>query len=215
MPSRHLLITGTGRAGTTALVELLGACGLETRADVLRYYPDAHAGLESSLRDENPPYVVKTPLLSEGLEDRIREGFDPSRIDGVVVPIRDLDQAAYSRIQRFVESRKVKTEGGLWRSKRPSSQKAELAIAVHKLLLTTAEHHVPVYFMLYPKFVDDAEYAYLCLQPVIPLVDRQKFLECHRSVMKSERIRPYPPVGRARMARLDALWAVRKFRQRG
>ena len=79
MANRHIVITGTGRAGTTALVKLFDVCGVETRANDLRLYPTARAGLESRLAGDDSPYVVKDPLLSEDLQHLVEGGFDPSR----------------------------------------------------------------------------------------------------------------------------------------
>ena len=65
----HILITGTGRAGTTFLVELLTNLGLETGFDsstiATKKNKIARAGLEHTFKNSNCPYVVKDPNFFE------------------------------------------------------------------------------------------------------------------------------------------------------
>src|SRR5262249_23127910 len=97
---QHLLIAGTGRAGTTLLVEIFERCGLETRVDHDRFDDVANAGFEWSLLDEDPPYVVKNPKSSWRLRGWLESGrVAPGQLDSVIIPIRDLAQAAQSRAQ--------------------------------------------------------------------------------------------------------------------
>ena len=185
MASRHLLIAGTGRAGTTALVQLLGACGLATGSDNLRYFTTSRAGLEHKLIADDAPYVVKQPFLSEDLGRFIAEGFDPGRIDAIVVPMRDLRHAAASRIQVFREHG-LRTPGGLWRSRRPSAQLRILGESEHQLLMTAADHNIRVVLLNFPRFVNDAGYSWECLAPVLPGVDEATFIERHTSLMRPQ-----------------------------
>jgi hypothetical protein len=89
--TRHLLIAGTGRSGTSFLVRLLHECGLDT--EVRRggtWFPDAQAGLETDALAEGPfPYVIKSAWSHEYL----REVLAARNIiaDGLVVPIRNLN----------------------------------------------------------------------------------------------------------------------------
>src|SRR5437660_11896971 len=71
MNRSHVVISGTGRAGTTFLVQLLTHLGLNTGFDIdkMEVHPIARAGLEMNIRDENAPYIVKTPSLCDSLED--------------------------------------------------------------------------------------------------------------------------------------------------
>jgi hypothetical protein len=206
----HLVIAGSGRTGTTVLVQLLAACGLDTGSDKLRYFSKARAGLESSLSDD-APYVVKNPYLSEELSQIIESGFDPERIDGIILPLRDLDNAASSRIQRFVESGAVDTPGGLWKTRRPGAQKKLLAFSVHRLLVTTAEHRIPLHLIAYPRFVNDAAYAWQCLKPVLPDLDDETFFEKHHESIREEFVHAQPHISRARMSILNVRWAKGKL----
>ncbi len=62
---KHILITGTGRAGTTFMVELLTHLGLDTgfNADTVTGLKDemGRAGLEKDIRNNDCPFIVKSP----------------------------------------------------------------------------------------------------------------------------------------------------------
>ena len=97
--SGHIIISGTGRAGTTLLVQLFTHLGFDTgfgRADSLRCIDSlSHAGLEHSLRQKLLPHVIKSPWLVDELPDALAKGTLP--ISAAIVPIRQLSAAAESR----------------------------------------------------------------------------------------------------------------------
>ena len=99
----HLIVTGTGRAGTSFLVRYLTAMGLETRISLYgdcQWDESANAGLEDLPRcDGTParlPYVIKTPWMCEVIDPLLTASG--MVIDAVVIPVRDLVEAATSRI---------------------------------------------------------------------------------------------------------------------
>ena len=90
----HLLITGTGRAGTSFLVKYLAELGLDTHLedpDGASWDEVAHAGLEDLLLLEQPkhlPYVIKSPWLTEYIDQVLAR--DDIAIDGVIIPVRNI-----------------------------------------------------------------------------------------------------------------------------
>jgi hypothetical protein len=74
----RIIITGTGRAGTTFLVQLFSELGFDTgysAEEAMRAVDGiSRAGLEKPLVDESNPYVIKSPWfadqLAEALENR-------------------------------------------------------------------------------------------------------------------------------------------------
>jgi hypothetical protein len=97
MSRHHLIISGTGRAGTTFLVQLLTELGLDTgfTGSCAEIDPIAHAGLEHDLRAVDAPYVVKSPWLCDQLDELLARG--DIRVDHAIIPVRDLSSAAKSR----------------------------------------------------------------------------------------------------------------------
>jgi hypothetical protein len=97
--THHVFIAGTGRAGTSFLVQYLHACGLET---TLALHPDgkldehANAGLEDyPTKGARLPYVMKSPWLYEFVDEMLER--DDLVIDAVIMPMRDIVEAAASR----------------------------------------------------------------------------------------------------------------------
>lgn len=100
-PERHLIIAGTGRAGTSFLVRYLTELGLDTtlarNGDRASWDADANAGLENQLVcGANLPYVVKSPWIGEYVDQILNE--KQFKIDAFIVPVRDLVEAATSRV---------------------------------------------------------------------------------------------------------------------
>ncbi len=207
----HLLIAGTGRAGTSFLVRYLTGVGLDTtlsrRGDEAFWDEDANAGLEENAAESDwsgLPYVVKTPWLHQ-LIDEILSRPD-IKIDAVVVPIRDLVEAAASRV--ISELRAMHhdapwmaelahgwevwgtTPGGIVYSLSPLDQARLLAISFHRLLERLAQADIPVVLVAFPRLAQDADYLFRRLQTVLPPgTTAEKAGEVHRSLADASKIR--------------------------
>ena len=119
----RIYVTGTGRAGTTFLIQFLTELGLDTgfqnaRRKQVAYSPEARAGMEWDIYDHDAPTIVKSPFLCDHVDDLLAAGF---KFRHVIVPIRDIASAAASR--RLVQLETTgKTDGdsvvgGLWDTK--------------------------------------------------------------------------------------------------
>jgi hypothetical protein len=121
-PRKHIVITGTGRAGTTFLVELLTHLGLDTgfTPDTLsdRKVGVARAGLEHDIRQAGCPYVAKSPWFCDYAEEALSR--DDLVVERIFVPMRDLFAAAESR--RQVENAAVSRLSFLKRLRRKFDQ---------------------------------------------------------------------------------------------
>lgn len=163
-PAHKVIITGTGRAGTTFLVRLLTELGLDTgytRENWARhYFRHCEAGLEHDLAEPDTPYIVKNPALCETLESILADGRVV--IDHAFIPLRELEAAALSRIRIGGADQSV--PGGLLKTSNPGQQKAVLAEMFHQLVHTLVAHDIPHTFLLFPRFVRDADYAYARLR---------------------------------------------------
>jgi hypothetical protein len=96
-PERHLVIAGTGRAGTSFLVRYLTELGLDTtltrKGDAAAWDGPANAGFEDLLiAGRTLPYVVKSPWIGEYIEQILKE--ERFKIDAFIVPVRDLVEVA-------------------------------------------------------------------------------------------------------------------------
>ncbi len=196
MSKHHLLISGTGRAGTTFLVQLLTELGLNTgflnSTDGL--HAECNAGMEWSVEDifmETAPYVVKSPAVSEHI-DKILE-TPGVVIDCMIIPVRDLHAAAESRRTNARRAGNVKTAGGLWLTKNPRKQETALALQFHHLVHALAKHDVPMIWLHFPRLVKDAEYLYGKLQAVLPGKDFAAFDRAFQAVSRPELVHDFKP----------------------
>jgi len=173
--AHKVIITGTGRAGTTFLVRLLTELGLETGITRKnwhkKFYPECNAGLEHDLLDPTTPYIVKNPALCETLPAALATGRFV--IDHVYIPIRELDEATASRIRHGGENGSI--PGGLWKTADPSYQRTILAEYFHRLVHVLVVHEIPHTFMLFPRLVEDPAYTFAKLSYLLPGVTREAF----------------------------------------
>jgi hypothetical protein len=195
-----VIITGTGRAGTTFLVHLLTELGLDTGyapSEVQGHINSrCHAGLEyegwgrrrkrtvsdwlrqpkhaiHDLLNGPPPapYIIKSPALCETLGQLIT-GRDLA-IDHVYIPIRNLEAAALSRVR--VGGAHGSVPGGLWKTDNPLQQKAVLAEMFFNLVHTLALHDLPHTLLLFPRLVEDWVYVRQKLSFLVKDIDPKSF----------------------------------------
>ena len=102
----RIIIAGTGRAGTTFLVQMFTALGFGTGFARNQSFQEvdeiSHSGLEKALVDEDNPYVIKSPLFADDLASALRE--NRVRIYAALIPMRDcsaLQKAAAECITRL------------------------------------------------------------------------------------------------------------------
>ncbi|HEY2134147.1 MAG TPA: hypothetical protein VGH36_14435 [Acetobacteraceae bacterium] len=213
MTSRHLFIAGTGRAGTSFLVRYLSALGLDTnltRHGEAGWHEQAQAGLEDVPipgQVANLPYVVKSPWLYEFIDEVLTS---PDLVlDAVIMPVRDLSEAATSRsvqelramhestpwmarLDRTWESWGL-TPGGVVYSVNPLDQARLLAVGFHKVVERLVKAEIPIVFLAFPRLATDADYLFRALKPLLPEhVSRESALAAHARVADPGKVRVGP-----------------------
>jgi hypothetical protein len=198
--NEHIIITGTGRAGTTLLVQILTHLGFDTGFAKSRSLEAvdsiSHAGLEHSLRAADLPYVIKSPWFVDELDDVLQTRARVIR--AAIVPIRDLVEAADSRrrVWRTAADRQLDPRnqpGTLWKTEDPAAQEGVLAIQFHNIVNTLVSHEIPIYFVSFPRFAKDAAYLYRSLCPIFAAhgVSRRRLLAEHRRVVKPDLVHDF------------------------
>jgi len=208
----HLLIAGTGRAGTTFLVRYLSELGLDTTLSRRGSFKggwneNANAGLEElpvSVASADLPYVIKSPWAYEMADDLLS---NPAlQLDAVILPMRDLVEAAASRTVLELRAMHEQapwmadlshswetwchTPGGTLYSLNPVDQARLLAVGFHRLVDRLTRADVPILFLSFPRFIEDADYLYARLRPVLPgTVTRQAALRAHAAVADGSKVR--------------------------
>jgi hypothetical protein len=183
---RHVIIAGTGRAGTSFLMELLHELGIDIGRDRLIYRTEARAGLEYDLGRDDAPYVVKNPKLSTKLSGLLARG--DIAIDHAILPVRDIRHAAQSRINmeaaakmplwrwiRWRLRKKSTASGGLWGVRWPWQQERKLRYVLSEFVVTLAAYDIPHTLLHFPRLVEDEEYLFSKLRGPFPAIDRDEF----------------------------------------
>jgi hypothetical protein len=174
LPRHHVVIAGTGRAGTSFIVRFLAECGLDTGMPS-EFDARAQAGHEQHLLNRDAPYVVKDPWLFAYCE-----GIDPGEvaIDALLVPVRELLASATSRILQerismaegpwldwpLSDTNGVVTAGAVY-SLDPVDQARILAVGFHRLIHWATVQQIPLFLLEFPRIVDDGEYLLESLWP--------------------------------------------------
>jgi hypothetical protein len=186
-----VVITGTGRAGTTLLVQVLTDLGLDTG-----FTPDApidehaSAGLETGIEAPDAPRIVKNPNLSRRLGELLDAG--KITVEHVIIPIRDLDVAAASRVRNTGYGSDLHTLGGLFGTARATQQREALAVIFYELMYTIARFDLPYTLLLFPRFAQDWQYAYDKLQFLAPEIPASRWREVLEQRSQPELIHEEP-----------------------
>jgi hypothetical protein len=190
-----IIIAGSGRAGTSFLVQLLTHAGLDTgwTPDEDGFNPEIRAGCEYPWPPEpsresfaRMARVLKSPEWSFRLREYVERGY--LEVDHVFIPVRDLRQAAHSRI-----------EAGLYwgvddASGSPvAAQEEVLARALGRLMETVVVLDLPHTYLRFPDLVDSADYCYSRLCEGLPELRgerwRERFPRSHAALAKPESVR--------------------------
>jgi len=172
----HLVISGTGRAGTSFLTLFLAECGLDI-GGVSEVHSRARAGLEQNLLAADAAYVVKDPWLFAYCDV---VDLTEITIEFLILPIRDLLDASRSRVlqERIkvmdspwvdlpVADISADTPGGILYSLDPVDQARILAVGFHKLVHWATRNDIPIIFLDFPRFASDGDYLCDALAPVL------------------------------------------------
>jgi hypothetical protein len=206
-PRKHVIITGTGRAGTTFLVQLLTKLKLDTgftpESMQKAINEHARAGLEHDVRKENAPYIVKSPWFCDNADEVVRR--EDIVLDHVFIPMRDLYSAAESR--RYVTEKAVskmpflkrlkhsikppKVPGGLVHSRVKWKQEKILLVRFYNLILALSEAQIPVTLLQYPKLVKDSAYLYEKLKPVLRTISYEEFAPAFAATARPELVHDF------------------------
>lgn len=215
MEKKHVLIAGTGRAGTTFLVELLTALGLDTgyKKDEISSLKNkiANAGLEKSLLESDLPFIVKDPNFHMYCDDYLTTNAD--KIGHCILPIRKMDNVVESR--RSVHKKNIATlsffqraifalktikagwysnvatwEGGVVGTSRPDVMKALFNETFFKVVIALVAHNVPITFIKFPDFLDQPEIVYEKLSFLLDDLPYEEFEKIFYTVKKYEKSAP-------------------------
>jgi hypothetical protein len=187
----YVIISGTGRAGSTLLVRVLTRAGVDTGFSVdSPVDPISFGGLELELRDKPSAYVVKSPWIALYIEQLLAE--DEIAIDHAIICTRDLRAAAESRRRvQAADGGSRDVPGGLWMTDDPDQQERVLAALFSRLIFHLSAHDVPMTFLQFPRFALEPTYLIEKLGQVFPSVSADEFLAAFRAESRPELIHDF------------------------
>jgi hypothetical protein len=156
-----ILITGTGRCGTTFLIKLFSFLDFNTGYNRDNYNlsisSNCNSGMERKYNDNY--YVLKNPLYMMNIEHIVKD--TSIKIKNVIIPIRDLKMSAKSRVKHGT------LHGGLWHANDELSQ-----INFYKNILTnyifiSTKYDINTIFIDFDKMINDEIYLFNKLKNIL------------------------------------------------
>lgn len=154
-----ILITGTGRCGTTFLVRLFSYLEFDTGFDETNFddFIDemANAGLEAHHNDNH--YIIKNPVYLEIMEDIVKS----VTIKNVILPIRNFEDSVKSRIKNG------KNKGGLWQANDEKEQIDFYNKLMANYIYTMTKYDISTTFIDFDRMVTDKSYLYQKIKGIL------------------------------------------------
>ncbi len=171
---RKILISGTGRCGTTFLILLLSLLGFDTGYTIKNFQYDiseaCNSGMERTL--DSPHAVLKNPRFIEDISQIVQNPL--IKIDYMIIPIRNYGKCANSRVQLGTGN------GGLWNATDYESQMAFF----HKIMANynyyMVKYDIPTIFIDFDRMIAQPEYVYEKLRPILGSTSYMLFLQSYQ-----------------------------------
>lgn len=156
-----ILITGTGRCGTTFLIKLFSFLDFNTgyNRDNYKLYisSNCNSGMERSYKDNYN--IIKNPRFIADIENISKD--TSIKIKNVIIPIRDLGISAKSRV------RHGKQDGGLWNAKDELSQIEFYKNILTNYIIISTKYDINTIFIDFDKMINDKIYLFNKLKNIL------------------------------------------------
>lgn len=157
-----ILITGTGRCGTTFLIKLFSFLDFNTGYNRNNYslsiYSNCNSGMERSYKDNYN--VLKSPLFIKDIKKILED--TSITITNVIIPIRDLSMCAKSRVKHGLNS-----EGGLWEDTDELSQINFYQNILSNYLVISTKYDINTIFIDFDNMIHDKTYLFNKLKNIL------------------------------------------------
>jgi len=156
-----VLITGTGRCGTTFLIKLFSFLDFDTGFNRNNYkkfiFPNCNSGMESNYNSNN--YILKSPYFMSNIEEIIND--KSIKIKNVIIPIRNLHLSAKSRVKYGNKG------GGLWNAKDEISQVQFYKDIITNYIYISTKYDINTIFIDFDKMIKDKTYLFNKLKNIL------------------------------------------------
>ncbi len=156
-----ILITGTGRCGTTFLIKLFSFLDFNTGYDRTNYKKSISSNCNSGMERNYTAnyYILKSPLFINNIEDIVKD--TSIKIKTVIIPIRDLKMAANSRVKY------EKSNGGLWNATDELSQINFYKNILTNYIVISTKYNINTIFIDFDKMINDKIYLFNKLKNIL------------------------------------------------
>jgi hypothetical protein len=156
-----VLITGTGRCGTTFLIKLFSFLGFNTGYNrdnyKLHISSICNSGMEKNYKDNY--YILKNPFFMTDIEEIIKD--KSITIKNVIIPIRDLNNCAKSRVKHG------KKNGGLWCAHDELSQINFFKDILTNYIFISTKYDINTTFIDFDRMINDKTYLFYKLKIIL------------------------------------------------
>jgi len=163
----RILVTGTGRCGTTFLTKIFTRLDFDTGFDKtklnLHISKNCNGGLEKR-KDYRKYYITKSPDFLCDLGFIVKD--TTVNIKYVVFPIRNYSESAKSR-ERCNKVAGTNGEGGFWCATNEKEQIEFYYKAIANYIYLTTQHDIKTIFLDFDKMVSDEKYLFDKLKVIL------------------------------------------------
>ena len=185
-----ILITGTGRCGTTFLVALFTLLGMETGFTRETLKENIHNKTKGGLEEQPGKYkIAKNPGFIFMMEQYVLETKQVPKL--VIIPVRHFTEATESRYKNTEEQGLLndpmpkemsssKGAGGLWNADTKEEQILFYNKCMAEYIQIMTRYGIPTKFVDFHHMTTSSLYLFKSLKDVIePDVTYEKFQECY------------------------------------
>ncbi len=177
---KKILVSGTGRSGTTFIMLIYTFLGFNTGFDSSNYlreiYEISNAGLEKNY--DTPFDIVKSPQFVHKIPEIINSGIE---IELMIIPIRDYEKSASSRV------RNGPIAGGLWNANNQEEQVNFYHKIMAEYLVDMVDYNIPTLFISFEQMVNSPEYLFNKLKPTLKNTTYDQFLVAYNNATEQQR----------------------------
>ena len=157
----RILITGTGRCGTTFLMKIFTFLEYDTGFTKENYSQsiskNSNGGLEKR-REYAKYYITKSPDFLCDLGYILNDS--QVKIKYIIIPVRKYEDSASSRARN-------KGAGGFWCASNEQEQIAFYHKAMANLIFLTTKHDIKTIFLDFDKMISNKEYLFQKLKVIL------------------------------------------------
>lgn len=149
-----ILITGTGRSGTTFLIKIFSFLNFDTGYTKHNYkdfiHKNCNSGMERSFQENY--YILKNPTFIIDMKKIIKD--KNIKIKYVIIPIRNLKASAISRVKND------RGKGGLWNATNLQTQIQYYKDILSEYIYLMTKYDINTIFINFEKMINNKQYLY-------------------------------------------------------